>query len=186
MRSINRFKKSLFLLGLAMTFLAPAAVWGQGGAAGLPEESLPLGYLSWWIGKYPSDGAASDRPAVRGRTFFEDPNIQPALKALMPPAALKVMLRGWKAGRVETPVEGEGDIIKASFCKPHACPDENAAVFVDMRTGKVEVCWHDSGAQGASPRSIWYSPGTAPSAMDQGEDCFGGEGMGLLRKYGGK
>jgi len=183
---------SFFLVsGVALGFLAfPAGAWPAGAANGEKTAQQcstahdPLAYLSWWVGKYPSYVDASGRPPQTGRTFFEDPVILSALKGMLPSQALNPMLKGWKNGRVETPIEREGDIIKASFCKPHACPDENTAVFVNVRTGLVQVCWKRYDSAKKTTQIHWYAPKAEPLAVDSNEDCFGGEAFGLWRKFG--
>lgn len=144
------------------------------------------GSLSWWVGKYPSDTDTPGRPKNTGKTFFEDPSILPVLKDMLPPQALKRVLEGWKNGRVETPVLQEGDIIKASFCKPHACPDENVAVFVNVRTGKVHVCWKRFESAKNASKTLWYASGAKTMELDEKEDCFGGEAFELWKRFGSK
>lgn len=148
------------------------------------QESLAS--LSWWVGKYPSDTDTPGRPKNTGKTFFEDPSILPVLKGMLPPRALKIVLEGWKNGRVETPILREGDIIKASFCKPHACPDENAAFFINVRTGEVHICWKRFESGKNASKTLWYASGAEPVVLDEKEDCFGGEAFELWKRFGSK
>jgi hypothetical protein len=179
---------TIFLCGSAVPLGAYQATTTSRGKMAQPDAASQgsLVFLSWWVGKYPSDTDAPGRPPNAGKTFFEEPSILPVLRGMLPPQALRIMLEGWKNGRVETPILREGDIIKASFCKPHACPDENAAVFINVRTGEVHICWKRFESARNATKTLWYAPGSEPMELDAKEDCFGGEAFDLWRRLGTK
>ncbi|MFZ5425692.1 MAG: hypothetical protein ACOZEN_01855 [Thermodesulfobacteriota bacterium] len=182
---MKRIAGSVVVLGFMTAFAVAQEASAHGGAASPAAGGLPLGHLAAWVGKYPGGEVDADRQARPGRSFFEDPAVLPSLKAMLPEDALRAMLKGWPDGRVEIPVEREGDVIKASFCKPHACPLENAAVFVNIRTGGVAACWKRYDAPKDVSSAFWHAPGAPAKALDPGDDCYA-EGMGLYLKYGSK
>lgn len=162
----------LLLAGMCLWTAFPSIPIWTGVSMAAQDKPPPLEYLAWWVGRYPSGGNEAGHPPQVSANFFEDPNVLPALKAMLPGDALRAMLKGWKSGRVEVPVERKGDVIRASFCKPHACPSENASVLVDMRTGGVSACWKRYDEAKGSSKGAWYAPGVPPRALGPDEDCY--------------
>ena len=111
-----------------------------------------------WMGKWPAipfNRQASGMPQSKstgpdGRTFFQYPGVRAGLEAAIGKARTAVLIGRWHTGGPLSMVERRWATF--SVCMPHNCGNNQAEVFIDMPSGRFNVCW----TQGAQSR--WLPP----------------------------
>jgi hypothetical protein len=112
-------------------------------------SDAPWGDLSPWVGHYPSD-----RLGPGGRSFFQNPSIAHALREVLSPADLALVLHGYP---VVDQIATVGQYLILDNCAAHDCGALNATVVLDMKSVNLWVALFAHRGDVVSMR--WY--GTA-------------------------
>ncbi len=132
-RRMRRMVVALLLCGVSGLAWAapPAASWSR---------------LGSWNGHYPSD-----RVGPNGTMFFQDPQVARTLKALLPAAALQLVLRIYS---LQDQFSTVGDYLITDVCAPHDCGAENATLVFGLKDMSTWVALFSH--RGAVVSTHWY------------------------------
>lgn len=119
---------------------APTPVAGQ-------AQTTPI---TAYVGKYPHD-------AVGGVDFFDRTDVANALIDIGAEDPVRALVRG-RSGP-QTPIFLRGTQVASWGCEAHNCSDHNWMLAIGLKSGKVELCYHD--ADTMREQSRWYMKGAA-------------------------
>ena len=133
------------------------------GCGSVAAQETPFAALQKWAGKLPFD-------TIDGKTLWEQPIFQAASKKAMGDDYYEMVFNELSKGVTST-IRQKNDVMLVSVCKEHACPDNYANIFINIKKSVVNVCWHLASEGGdkwfSSTQKATDIPKNACGAVDE-------------------
>lgn len=145
------------------------------------DKQPSLAYLEKWVGKYPTLDGTTFEHYPSGQTFWDDSNVQAALKRTLAPRVIKTLTTEWDGNSVEHPITKQDSVLMVYLCKQHSCSFDAATVYLDLKTGMVQACWTEYDAK--KKKSFDYWLGRKAKRLEENA-CGKNEGMKAYKVFG--